>query len=505
MIHCAPEGSYGEREKRRRGEEEKRRRGEEEKRRRGEEDEDSEERMATATDPREVSDRLRRQFASGRTRPERWRRAQLDGLRRFLVEREAELAAALRADLGKCALEAWAGEVGFTLREVDFARRRLRRWIRPERVPTPLLDQPGRSRIVREPLGVVLIIGPWNYPVQLLLSPLAGAIAAGNCAVLKPSELAPRSSAALAELLPRYLDPGCIAVVEGGAAETAALLRERFDHIFYTGGEGAGRLVLEAAARHLTPVTLELGGKCPAIVERDADIPIAARRIAWGKFLNAGQTCVAPDHVLVHASREDELLQALAASVRGFYGDDPRRSPDYARIVNRRHHERVSRFLGEGAVVVGGESDPGSLYIAPTILTRVPPGARVLEEEVFGPVLPVLPFASLDEAIARVNAEPKPLAIYLFAGSRAARARVIDETSSGAVSVNEVVNHLTVPGLPFGGVGASGMGAYHGRHSFETFSHRKSVLTRSARPDLEIRYPPYDARKLRWLRRLFVF
>lgn len=446
---------------------------------------------------------LRRSFAAGRTRPARWRLRQLAALRAMLVDRESDLLEALRADLGKSPTEAWVSEIGFLIHEIDYARKRLHCWVKPDRVRTPLATQPGRSMVVREPLGVVLIIAPWNYPIQLALGPLTSAIAAGNCAVVKPSETAQHSSGAIARWLPEYLDAECFAVVEGGVSETTALLAERFDSIFFTGNETVGRIVMEAAARHLTPVTLELGGKSPCIVDRDVDLPVAARRIVWGKFLNAGQTCVAPDYVLVHEEREEELLAAMVACLRQFYGDDPRKSPDYGRIINRRHHDRLSRLLGDGEMVAGGEHDVAALYLAPTILKNVPPDAPVMQEEIFGPVLPVLRAPSIDEAMAFVNGRPKPLALYVFSKDRRVQRRVVDQTSSGGVAVNEVVMHLIVPGLPFGGVGLSGTGACHGRHGFETFSHRKAILTRSTRFDLSLRYPPYDSRRLKWLRRLF--
>jgi aldehyde dehydrogenase (NAD+) len=444
---------------------------------------------------------LRRAYASGETRSLDWRLAQLARLADLLHEREPELQDALAADLGRCPLEAWF-ELGMLDRQLRHARRHLRRWAKPERVANPLLTRPGKGRIVREPLGVVLIIAPWNAPLLLTLGPLIGAIAAGNCAVLKPSEIAPRASAALARLLPEYLDPACFAVVEGAVPETAELLAQRFDHILFTGSQRVARIVLEAAVQHLTPVTLELGGKSPCLVARDADVPTAARRIAWAKFINAGQICIAPDHVLVDARRRDELLESLSRAIGDFYGDDPRTSADFQRIVNRVHFDRVIRYLDDGHIVLGGEHDADSLYVAPTVTVDVPEDAPAMQEEIFGPILPVVAIPDIEAAIERVNARPRPLSLYLFTRDRATRSRVIEGTSSGGVCVNDAFVQLTVPDLPFGGVGASGMGAYQGRWSYETFSHRKAVLDRSSRPDLSVRYPPYDDRKLRWLRRL---
>lgn len=445
--------------------------------------------------------RLRETFDSGRTRPLQFRQQQLAALARFIKEREREIQQALRDDLGKPALESSVIEISFVANELAFIRKRLRSWMKPERVPTTLIAQPGRSRIYREPLGVALIIGPWNYPVQLTLAPLMGAIAAGNCAVLKPSELAPATSALLARFIPQYLDRDCVQVVEGGAAEASALLAERFDHIFYTGGCAVGRIVMEAAAKHLTPVTLELGGKSPCIVDEHADIAVAARRILWGKFLNAGQTCVAPDYVLVHEKVESELLSRMKQTVRDFYGDDPRTSSDFARIINPRHYRRLMNLLpGSGEILVGGNGTEDERYFAPTILRNVPPDAPVMAEEIFGPILPVLKVKDIDEAIAFVNQRPKPLALYLFTKKRQVRARVLDRTSSGAALVNHTCMHAIVPALPFGGVGSSGMGAYHGRQTFETFSHRKAVLIKPAGLDLPILYPPYSKFKEKCIR-----
>lgn len=451
----------------------------------------------------DVVARLRQSFASGRTRPLPFRLAQLAGLARFLTERERQIEKALFADLGRPALEAFTADIAFIAAELRLARRKLPSWVKPERVRTPLATFPGKGYIVRQPLGVVLIIAPWNYPLQLCLVPLIGAIAAGNCAVVKPSELAPATSRLLAEALPRYLDPECVQVVEGGATETTALLAERFDHIFYTGNATVGRIVMDAAAKHLTPVTLELGGKSPCIVDRNVDLEVAARRIAWGKFSNAGQTCVAPDYVLVHAAMEAPLLDRLQQTLRDFYGADPRQCPDYGRIVNVRHHRRLMALLqGGGEVVIGGTGAEEDRYLAPTILRNVPPHAPVMQDEIFGPILPVLPVRDMDEAIAFVNARPKPLALYVFSNDKSVQARVVERTSSGGVAVNHTMMHLTVPALPFGGVGPSGMGAYHGKATFETFSHRKSVLVKSTWFDVSLPYPPYTETKKKWLRRL---
>lgn len=431
------------------------------------------------------------------------RREQLRRLKALLEEREGDLLDALAADLGKPRLEGWATDIGIVINEIEHALRHLAGWMKPERVWTPIAQRPGHASIHREPKGVVLVIAPWNYPVHLLLLPMVGAIAAGNSVVGKPSEVTANTSAALARLVPDYLDRGSVAIVEGGVPETQALLAERFDHIFYTGNGRVGRLVMEAAAKHLTPVTLELGGKSPAIVDRDANLDVAARRVAFGKFLNAGQTCIAPDYVLVTREQEQPLIARIGQAIQDFYGPDPAQSPDYARIVNDAHFERLEQLLGNGTSAVGGETRAAERYIAPTVLRNVAVDSPVMIEEIFGPILPVLPVGDVDEAIQFVNDRDRPLALYLFSESHDVQQRVLAETSSGGACVNATVMHVAVPELPFGGVGPSGMGAYHGRESFNLLSHRKSVLTKPARPDPKIAYPPYTRLKERIIRRFF--
>jgi aldehyde dehydrogenase (NAD+) len=445
--------------------------------------------------------RLRATFESGKTRPLAWRFQQLEALRRMLIDREDEILDALHLDVGKPRLEAWIAEVGFMVKEVGHTIKHLAAWTKPERVPTPVIIQPGRSEVHREPLGVVLVIGPWNYPFQLVMSPLVGAIAAGNTVVLKPSEVAPHTSALIARLVPQYLDPDAVAVVEGGIPETSALLEQRFDHVFYTGNGYVGRIVMTAAAKHLTPVTLELGGKSPCIVDRSADLDVAARRIVFGKFYNAGQTCVAPDYVLADASIRDRLLDKMRTTVREFYGDDPRRSPDYGRIVNGRHVQRLAKLIPSGEPVTRVEVDEGDRYISPTILRDVSNDSPAMADEIFGPILPVLTFGGdANEAIRFVNERPKPLALYVFSEDESFQRRILDGTSSGGATVNHVWLHLGVPGLPFGGVGESGIGHYHGKYSFETFSHRRGVLVKPTSIDPSLMYPPYDGLKARILK-----
>lgn len=450
-----------------------------------------------------VTDRLRRTFATNHTKPQEWRRAQLEALRTMLTVEEPALQQALEADLGKCATEAYVTELGFLRAELDYALSHLTQWIRPRRVATTLPLLPSRARTVREPLGVVLIISPWNYPLNLALAPLIGAIAAGNCAVIKPSELAPATSKVLASLVPRYLDHEAIAVIEGGIPETTALLQQRFDHIFYTGNSTVARIVMTAAAKNLTPVTLELGGKSPTVVESGVDMATVARRLAWGKFMNAGQTCVAPDYVLALGDTAAELESQLSTAVAEMYGSNPVHSPDYGRIINERHFDRLSGMLDSGRIVTGGETDRSQRYIAPTVLADVDPDASIMREEIFGPILPILSVPDLNGAIELINGRERPLALYAFTESKRTRRRLMTETSSGGLAFGIPNAHLSVPTLPFGGVGESGMGGYHGAYSFETFSHAKAVLEKSLTPDTMLpSYPPYSRMKNRLLRRL---
>lgn len=446
--------------------------------------------------------RLRTTHASGRTRPLAWRRAQLEGLIRLLREGEQELAGALAADLGKNPLESYVTELSLVRAEADHALKHLEKWTRARRVPVPLGLLPASAKTQPQPLGVVLIIGPWNYPVQLVLAPLIGAVAAGNAAVLKPSELAPATSAALARLVPLYLDPDAVAVVEGGQEVSTALLKERFDSIFFTGGERVGRIVLQAAAEHLTPVTLELGGKSPAVV-LDGNWAAVARRLVFGKLLNAGQTCVAPDYVLVTEEAAPALRKHLVKAVAELFGRDPSRSRDYGRIVNEQHFDRLVGLLDSGTVLAGGRSDRESLYLEPTILTDVDPGSPVMQEEIFGPILPVLTVRDLQEAMDFINSRPVPLSAYLYSNSAAARESFEAGVRAGSINHNASTVQLAVPGLPFGGAGASGTGAYHGKYSFDTFSQLRPVFTKGTLLDtLRFAYPPYNGVKKQVLRRL---
>jgi acyl-CoA reductase-like NAD-dependent aldehyde dehydrogenase len=447
-----------------------------------------------------VVESQKRFFRSGATRAYAFRRRELERLTRLLRDNESRIGEALSADLGKPAFEVYASEIGFLRAETGHALKNLSRWMRPERVPSPMALFPSKSRIEREPRGVVLIIAPWNFPVQLTLGPWIGALAAGNCAVLKPSELAPHSSGLLAELVGENFPRDLVTVATGGAETSRALLALRFDHVLFTGSASIAREVAAAAARSLTPVTLELGGKNPVIVDASADIPLAARRIAWGKFMNAGQTCVAPDYVLVPERRRSELLSGIAANVRRFFGEDPRRSEDYGRIVSARHFDRLEGLLRHGRITLGGERNREGLYFAPTVLEDVPVGSPPREEEIFGPILPMVTYRDLDEAIEIANRHSDPLALYVFSNRKNVQRRILREVPSGGAAVNDLLVQFMNPSLPFGGRGASGVGEYHGRFGFELFSHRRAVVEGSTL-DIPLRYPPYHG-KLRWLKKL---
>jgi len=446
--------------------------------------------------------RLRAGFESERTFEEDWRRAQLTALDTMLRTHEDAFLKALHDDLGKPAMEAWVTELSYVTSEISHCKKRLGRWMKPRRVSTPVFGQPGRSWVQPEPLGVVLVMSAWNYPLQIALAPLVSAIAAGNCAVIKPSELAPATSALLARHIPEYLDANCFAVVEGAVAESTALLREKFDHIIYTGGGAVGRIVMAAAAKHLTPVTLELGGKSPCIVMPDANLDVAARRIAWGRFMNAGQTCIAPDYVLTDAQTEAQLLPLLKKHLRNMFGEDAQTSSSYGRIVNARHLDRLQGLLGSGSIALGGRCDVNDRYLEPTVLTNIRADDPVMQEEIFGPILPIVHINDLEAALTHVRGGDKPLAAYLFTKSDEAQARFVKVISAGSLCINDVLMFSAVPELPFGGVGESGMGAYKGERGFFNFSHHKAVMKRSWWPDIPLRYAPYRKGKFSLIKKL---
>jgi aldehyde dehydrogenase (NAD+) len=440
-------------------------------------------------------------FATGRTKDISFRIKQLKILKNALISNESAIFDALKHDLNKPPFEAYGGDTAIVINEIDYTLKHLRSWAKPKKVRTPLAYFPSSSCVVREPYGVTLIIGPWNFPFQLLFSPLVGAMAAGNCALLKPPIATPHSSRIIAKIIGDHFEPAYISAVEGGAEAGQMLLEEKFDYIFFTGGPATGRLVMRAAAKHLTPVTLELGGKNPCIVDVDTHLDYTARRIVWGKFFNAGQSCVAVDYLLVDKAIKKQLLDRIVTYIAEFYGADPSLSPDYARIVDETHFDRLSRLLGQGKIIIGGQADRVSRYIAPTVIDGITGHEPIMEDEIFGPLLPVIEYDDLTEAIAVVNARPKPLALYFFSRDKEKQARVLSETSSGGGCMNDTVIHETT-GLPFGGAGESGMGTYHGKASFDTFSRERSIIKSGFLLDVKLRYPPYKGH-LKWLRKIF--
>ncbi len=426
----------------------------------------------------------------------------LQKLSKAITAYSPQIERALAQDLGKSPLESNVAEIQFVQGEIRHTLKHLKKWMRPKRVGTPLVLMPARSFIVREPLGRVLIIAPWNYPFQLLLSPLVGALGAGNQVVLKPSELAPATAEVITRLVRENFDPRLVAVVNGAVEQTTALLEQRFDHIFYTGNGHVGRIVMEKAAKHLTPVTLELGGKSPCVIAGAPDLSVSAKRVAWGKWFNVGQTCVAPDYVLVERGLKDEFVKLLQKTIEEFYGTNPMLSPDYGKIINQRHFQRLMGLIDPAKVLIGGQSDGDKCFIAPTVMTAKLDDP-IMQDEIFGPILPIIEIDSLDEALQIVARRGHPLAAYLFTGTRDYEERFIKSVHAGGVCINDCLMHLSNPELPFGGVGPSGMGAYHGEDSFRLFSHQKSVLKRFFPLDLKLRYPPYKGklRPLLWLMR----
>ena len=449
-------------------------------------------------------EQMRDRVGRGDTRPLAWRQEQLNRLKSLVLQHEEALLEALKLDLGKPQTEAYF-EVLALLQELKLTQKNLRRWMRPRSVPVPLSQLPGKASVMPEPLGCVLIIGPWNLPFSLTLQPLISALAAGNTAVLKPSEQAPAVSALISQAFGDQFEPDVVSVVEGDGKVAADLVAMPFDHIFFTGGGAIGRKVLAGAAANLTPVTLELGGKSPAIVLNGADLAITARRLIWGKGFNAGQACIAPDHLLVEPSLHDPLIEAMANARLALYGENPLKSGALAQIINQRQFERLQRLLEsarqDGRILLGGEIEPGDRRIAPTLIRVHDRNDPLMADELFGPLMPVLQLDDLQRTLNDIRRGPKPLALYLFGGSQEQQQFVLNSSSSGGVCLNDVVMQAGVPDLPFGGVGASGMGSYHGKSGFDTFSHDKAVLKRSFRFDFKLRYPPYKL-DLQLLRRL---
>ncbi|MDN3653897.1 aldehyde dehydrogenase family protein [Thalassotalea ponticola] len=441
-------------------------------------------------------------FQQGTTRNIAWRKQQLTQIKKLVNDNEQAIIAALKADLGKPSQEAWITEISYITNEVDHALSKLKSWLKPQKVHTPLLAQPGQSAIKAEPYGSVLIIGAWNYPFQLVFAPLVAVIAAGNCAVLKPSELAPNISALVAKLVPEYLDTEAIHVVEGGVEQTSALLELAWDHIMYTGNGQVGRIVMTAAAKHLTPVTLELGGKSPVFVDRSADLTITCQRLAWGKWMNAGQTCIAPDYILTTADMVMPLINELVLQIKAMFGEDAKQSDSYGRIINERHCQRLQQYLMDQDVAFGGSVDVSQRYIEPTIVIDPDVTSSLMTEEIFGPILPIISIDSFAQAKQFIINRDKPLAAYLFSKEKTQHSDWVEQISAGSQCINDVMMFNAVTELPFGGVGPSGMGRYSGKHGFDNFSHFKAVLKRPFIKDVALRFAPYTAFKLALLRKL---
>ncbi|XP_071992513.1 aldehyde dehydrogenase family 3 member A2 isoform X2 [Engystomops pustulosus] len=455
---------------------------------------------------KKIVDTARQAFATGRSRSLDFRIKQLQAMKTMIIENDSEIRKALKADLHKSECAAYSYEMMGLLAEIELIIDNLHKWAAPQHVKKNLTTMGDDVYINYEPLGVVLVIGAWNYPLVVVLQPVVGAIAAGNAVVIKPSEVAEHTAKLLEKIVPRYLDKELYPVVNGGVPETTKLLAERFDHIFYTGNTSVGKIIMQAAAKFLTPVTLELGGKSPCYIDKDCDIDIASRRITWGKFVNCGQTCIAPDYVLCDKSIQGKLIEKIKETLKEFYGENPKESQDYERIINQRHFKRVLGLLQGEKVAIGGEHEESSCYIAPTVLIDVKPNAKVMQEEIFGPLLPIITVKDVDEAIQFINQKEKPLALYAFANDKKIIKKIISQTSSGGVTGNDVFMHFTVAELPFGGVGNSGIGAYHGKHSFDTFSHKRSCLIKSLSMEgvNKLRYPPYTQKKVDWAKFLLM-
>ncbi|WP_242692012.1 aldehyde dehydrogenase family protein [Aridibaculum aurantiacum] len=443
-------------------------------------------------------------YASGTTRTYQFRKLQLERLKVAIKENEEAISAALFQDLRKSKEEAYTTEIGFMYAEISHALKHLRQWMQPTTVKTPVVLFPSSSKIIPASLGVVLIIAPWNYPFQLMMAPLVGAIAGGNCAVLKPSELTPHTSAIISKIIQETFDPNFIKVIEGDGAQVVPGLMNnyRFDNVFFTGSIAVGKEINKLAAPQLVPVTLELGGKSPCIVDADADLAVAAKRITWGKFTNAGQTCVAPDYVLVHKDRKAELVKHMQQAIHNFYGSNPQQSSDYGRIVNERRWITLTDFLQQGKIIEGGKTDKEDLYISPTLIENVSLDQPIMKEEIFGPLLPVLSFQHHDEALQIIKQNPNPLSLYYFGNKKENQVKFLDEVSFGGGCINNTLVHLANAELPFGGVGNSGVGSYHGKFSFDTFTRPKSVLETATWIDPSVKYPPYKG-KLKFLKWFF--
>ncbi len=428
------------------------------------------------------------------------RKDRLGKLKSVITKLVPEISEALRLDLGKSSFESYTTEIGFILEEISYTLKHIDDWSKVKKVKTPITLFPGKSAIHPEPYGVVMIISPWNYPFQLCLSPFVGAFAAGNRVVVKPSEFAPHTSSMIKKIMTDVFAETEVVVVEGALEETQALLKQKFDYIFFTGSTAVGKVMMKAAAEHLTPVTLELGGKSPCLIEESANLDIAAKRVAWGKFLNAGQTCVAPDYILIPAKLQDAFIEKLKVHLSVFYGSDVKASADYPRIVNNRHFDRLQNLIVPQKVALGGQVNREENFIAPTVMKDVTFSDKIMEDEIFGPILPIIPYENLEDAIKNILSFPKPLAFYLFSEDQSKADSIIARIPFGGGCINDTVIHLANPNLPFGGVGTSGIGSYHGQKSFDTFTHYKSLYAQGTLVDIPLRYPPYNEKKLNWIK-----
>lgn len=452
---------------------------------------------------KEIVERQRDYFSKGETKSIDFRIRQLNILKKAIEENEDEIITALKKDLNKPRFEAYETEIGIVLEEIRFTLKHIKKWARPKRVKTPILHFISKSYVVSEPYGVTLVMSPWNYPFQLAIAPLVGAIAGGNCSIIKPSAFSANTSSLIAKLIKENFKEEYISVIEGGRSENEALLNEKFDYICFTGSVEVGKVVMEKAAKHLTPVTLELGGKSPCIVCEDANIDLAAKRAIWGKFLNGGQTCVAPDYLLVHKNVKEKLLNAMKKYIVQFYGEKPCDNDDFPKIINEKHFNRLLGLMKSGGdVIIGGENDIKSHKIAPTIINNIAWEHDIMREEIFGPLFPVIEFENINEVIKVVNNHPKPLALYLFTTSKNIEEKVIESISFGGGCINDTIVHLATSYMAFGGVGESGMGGYHGKSSFDTFTHKKSILNKSNLIDINVRYAPYNDKKFNLLKKI---
>jgi acyl-CoA reductase-like NAD-dependent aldehyde dehydrogenase len=451
-----------------------------------------------------ILEKQRKFFTSEETKSYTFRVKMLKKLREAILGFEEEIFEALETDLKKSKFDAYTTEIGHCLAEIIFAVKNLKKWMTQQKVGGSKLFPLSKGFIVSEPLGISLIVSPWNYPFALTILPLIASIAAGNCTVLKPSEISKNTEKVILEMITKYFDEKFISVICGGVEISQKLLKEKFDYIFFTGGEKVGKIVMKAAAENLTPITLELGGKSPCIVDENCDLQKAPKRITWGKFLNAGQTCVAPDYLLVQKNVKGKLITEIKKYILEFYGESPQESKDFGKIINENHFDRLSELLKEGEVIFGGKTNREKLYISPTLIKKIPENARIMNEEIFGPILPILEFSQASEAINFINRKPKPLALYIFSRDKRFRHRVISETSSGGVCINDTIVHLTASNLPFGGVGNSGFGKYHGKAGFDTFSHQKSVFRQTLLFDMPKRFPPTNDMNLKILRKILM-